>query len=185
MVGSNISPPPTEYHQCLIGSLAVLLSKFVTARKLGIALFALLPVRLNDRLYRTPDLLYMSRQNADKRHDRYWDGADLVMEVTLRSTCQRDLVQKRREYTASHIPEYWIINTQGRVAHVLALKHGKYTELSPTESAAWLPHTCSKDSPSISLNSSTQPMQSATVGLPSSNLPVSSFEFRFSFVIRI
>jgi len=45
-----------------------------------------------------------------RRHNKYWEGADLVKEVVSGSEDdrQRDLVTKRREYAQAGIPEYWI-----------------------------------------------------------------------------
>jgi Uma2 family endonuclease len=57
----------------------------------------------------------------------------LVVEVVSSSTTDpqsrdRDYVQKRAEYAARGIPEYWIIDPVAKVVLVLALQNSHYQE---------------------------------------------------------
>lgn len=37
---------------------------------------------------------------------RFWDGADLALEVVSEDKQERDLVDKRADYAEAHVPEY-------------------------------------------------------------------------------
>src|SRR5205085_3584726 len=113
---------------------------FVEARRLGKALLPAHPVRLWARKFREPDVIFMLAEHADRRHGRYWEGADLVMEVVSPNPKdrERDLVTKRREYARAGIPEYWIVDPQEQRVLVLTLAGETYVvhgEFGPGEEA--------------------------------------------------
>jgi len=60
--------------------------------------------------------------------DDFWTGADLVMEVVSAGpkSRRRDLLEKRREYAAAGIAEYWIIDSLSQVISVLELVNSDY-----------------------------------------------------------
>lgn len=66
----------------------------------------------------------------DRRHNEYWDGADLVVEVVSGGIKdrQRDLIIKRDEYAQAGIPEYWIIDPEADLITVLHLGGETYVE---------------------------------------------------------
>src|SRR5262249_15587012 len=72
---------PTQSHQLIAFFLSRLFAAFVEARALGMVLPAELPLRLWRRKFREPDVVFMRAENAHRRHEKYWEGADLVMEV--------------------------------------------------------------------------------------------------------
>jgi Uma2 family endonuclease len=88
------------------------------------------PVRLRVRTgrYRESDLLLLLSANDPRRSNRYWTGADLVLEVVSPDDPQRDLVRKRREYARAGIPEYWIVNPVSEQIFVLRLAGTAYVE---------------------------------------------------------
>jgi len=100
----------------------------VTGRALGTLLLAPLPVRLWPGKFREPDVVFMLAEHADRRHEAYWEGADLVMEVVSPDDPQRDLVTKRQEYAEAGIPEYWIVDPQAEMMTVLRLEQGQHVE---------------------------------------------------------
>jgi Uma2 family endonuclease len=118
---------PSQVHQVIIAFLYRALFQFAMARNLGTVLFAGLRVKLSDELVREPDVVFMRKENNHRRHNDYWEGADLVMEV-LSSNREHDLVTKRKEYAAAGIPEYWIVDPQLRTITVLTLRQGHYFE---------------------------------------------------------
>lgn len=63
-----------------------------------------------------------------RRDDRYWHGADWVLEVVSPDKPERDLVEKRQEYAEAGIPEYWIVNPLDETITVLALQGDVYVE---------------------------------------------------------
>jgi Uma2 family endonuclease len=87
-----------------------------------------LRLRLRERVYREPDLLLLLDASDPRRRDRYWLGADLVVEVVSPDDPARDLVQKRRDYATVGIPEYWIVNPLDATIAVLRLREGAYVE---------------------------------------------------------
>ena len=89
---------------------------------------AALRLRIREGKFREPDLL-MLRDRSDPRHqDRYWLGADLVVEVVSPDDPDRDLVEKRADYAEGGIPEYWIADPRGETITVLALEGEAYVE---------------------------------------------------------
>jgi Uma2 family endonuclease len=120
---------PTELHQAIVAFLYEALVMFARPRKLGTARFAPLRMRLNDGKFREPDLLFMLAAHDARRHNEFWDGADLVMEVVSDDDRRRDLETKRFEYARAAIPEYWIVDPQRRQITVLTLVDGdRYVE---------------------------------------------------------
>ena len=123
----EVLPVPTIAHQWLAGVLFKRLDAFVSAQAMGHAFFAPLPVRLGSDHYREPDVVYLSTARL-KRHKKYPQGADLVMEIVSPGdeNRRRDLQIKRKEYAAAGIAEYWIVDPEAGTITVLALKGKTY-----------------------------------------------------------
>jgi Uma2 family endonuclease len=117
---------PTELHQLLVACLYSLLSGFSVRSHAGKVLFAPLRVQLYPGKFREPDIVFMLKENAGRRHNEFWEGADLVMEVVSDDDRRRDLETKRLEYAAAGIAEYWIVDPQKRQIIVLKLVGEKY-----------------------------------------------------------
>jgi Uma2 family endonuclease len=142
----DVQSMPTESHQLIVRFLFDTLWAFVRARGLGSVLFAARPVRLWRRKFCEPDVLFMKAENSHRRTEKFWKGADLVMEVVSSDPKdrERDLVTKRYEYSRAGVPEYWIVDPQEQRIVVLALSGGTYRvhgELGPgvEASSALLP----------------------------------------------
>ncbi len=119
---------PTQSHQIITRFLFRLLEQFVMARQLGMVLFAPLRIQLWPNKYREPDIVFMLRKNDERRSERFWVGADLVIEVVSPDDRRRDYETKRREYAQAGIPEYWIVDPAMRQIYVLTLVEGQYVE---------------------------------------------------------
>jgi Uma2 family endonuclease len=127
----EVLPLPTQTHQFIAALFYDILKAFVAAHAPGVVLFTGVRVRLpegEEAGYRYPDVLYMKAENAHRRHDKYWDGADLVMEVVSPDPKdrERDLEVKAGEYARVRIPEYWIIDPEQRLIRVLTLEGQSY-----------------------------------------------------------
>ncbi len=120
-------PMPTAGHQWIVFFLGRCFFDWLSPQG-GIALLAPLRVRLGDRKFREPDLLALLDRHDPRYGDRYWHGADLVLEVVSPDDPARDLVTKRREYAEAGIPEYWIVNPLDRTVTVLTLDGERYAE---------------------------------------------------------
>lgn len=124
----EVLPLPTQSHQLIVLCLARLLAAFAATRGLGMALIAALPVRLWRRKFREPDVVFMLAENAARRHEKLWEGADLVMEGVSPDpkSRRRDRQTKRREYARAGIPEYWIVDPEEQRILVLSLSGETY-----------------------------------------------------------
>ena len=122
----EVLPMPTQSHQLLVIALFELLRNFVRKEELGTVLLAPMRVQLWPGKFREPDILFMSTQNDDRRSDRFWEGADLVMEVVSPDDPERDKVTKRREYAQAEVPEYWIVDPADASITVLTLQGQEY-----------------------------------------------------------
>jgi Uma2 family endonuclease len=112
---------PSELHQILAARLYVELQMFVCRHSLGLCLFAPLRIRICDRTFREPDVVFLLNANRGKRHAQYWDGADLAIEVVSPDDPQRDLVDKRHDYEAIGVAECWIVDPCDQTITVLVL----------------------------------------------------------------
>ena len=124
----EVLPMPSEKHQDIVLFLYSLLLAFSRGGRIGKAMVAPLRVRLDLGKFREPDVLFMKAEHADRRHNDYWDGADLVMEVVSDDDRRRDLETKRQEYAWAGIPEYWIVDPRDQQITVLTLAGERYAE---------------------------------------------------------
>lgn len=126
----EVLPMPTDQHQVLLLLLAQLFSGHIQ-RLGGIVLFAPLRLQVRPGKFREPDLLVLRDARDSRRRNRYWLGADLVLEIVSTDRPERDLVEKRREYAEARIPEYWIVNPLNETIAVLVPRAGAYVEYGP------------------------------------------------------
>jgi Uma2 family endonuclease len=137
----EVLPMPADEHQRVVLFLYRALYALLAARGLGIVLVAPLRLRVRAGRYREPDLLLLLSANDPRRGNRYWTGADLVVEVASADDPQRDLVQKRGEYAQAGIPEYWIVDPVSeqilvlRLAGTAYVEHGVFTRGTQATSA--------------------------------------------------
>lgn len=77
---------------------------------------------------RSPDILFVSKQNQHRLKSIYLDGpADLVVEIVSPDSEERDRVTKFTEYQQGGVREYWLIDPQKREAEFYVLgEEGKY-----------------------------------------------------------
>jgi Uma2 family endonuclease len=121
-------PLPTMSHQLIVAFLYGALTAYVSARGLGVVLFAGIRVKVARRTIREPDVVYMANQHVDRIGERVWQGADLVIEVVSgsRKDRQRDFETKRLEYARGGIAEYWIVDPKEERITVLRLRGKRY-----------------------------------------------------------
>ena len=120
-------PMPTDTHQAVLLFLYLLFRDYLKPRG-GVARVAALRMRVREGVFREPDLLLLRDRSDPRRQDRFWLGADLVVEVVSPDDPDRDLVEKRVEYAAAGIPEYWIADPRDETITVLALEGDAYLE---------------------------------------------------------
>lgn len=120
-------PMPTSTHQAILSFLNDLFKAHL-APKGGVVLFSALRLRIRGGKFREPDLLLLRDRRDDRYQDRFWLGADLVLEVVGPDRPERDLVEKRGDYAEAGVPEYWIVDPRTSTVTVLALEAGSYIE---------------------------------------------------------
>jgi Uma2 family endonuclease len=124
----EILPMPTQLHQLILIYFFEVLKAHVQAYAPGMVLTSGIRIRLGRGAIREPDIVYMKAAHAARRHEEFWDGADLVMEVVSADAKdrERDWEIKAREYARAGIPEYWIVDPERRLVRVLTLRGKNY-----------------------------------------------------------
>jgi Uma2 family endonuclease len=123
----EVLPRPTDNHQAILELLFLVFRTFLQPLG-GKVRFAPLRLRIRSRKFREPDLLLVRSAADPRRQNRYWQGADLVLEVVSPDKPERDLVEKRGDYAEAGIPEYWIANPQTETIIVLWLEGDTYVK---------------------------------------------------------
>ncbi len=123
----EILPMPSRGHQRM---LAFLYSAFQAVLRPagGEALFAPLRLRIRHGKFREPDLLAVRDARDARSGDRFWTGADAVVEVVSPDDPERDRVYKRDDYAEAAISEYWIVDPGTETVTLLKLEGGGYVE---------------------------------------------------------
>jgi Uma2 family endonuclease len=116
---------PTDKHQVLVLFLYDLLRMYLLQLG-GKVLVAPLRLRVRQGKQREPDLLLVRNANDPRRQNRFWLGADMVVEVVSPDDPERDTVVKVADYAEAGIPEYWIVNPEDETITVLALQEAAY-----------------------------------------------------------
>ena len=107
-------PMTTESHQIISGFFYDLLrSAAKAAGHDAIVIYAPFFVEVPHRL-REPDLVMLLDRSDPRRGDAKWTGADLAVEIVSPSDPNRDLVEKRTEYAAAGVAEYWVVDPRPR-----------------------------------------------------------------------
>jgi Uma2 family endonuclease len=117
-------PVPTEWHQDIVAFLYDALRNFVRPRQLGKVYFCGLRVRTQRRKFREPDVSFLRTEKFSRRKGRYWEAADLVVEVVSEDEPNRDWVKKKAEYAKAGIAEYWIADPRDTTVTVFSLDPG-------------------------------------------------------------
>lgn len=130
---------PTEIHEAIVQYLLFALYQFVEQGKLGKVYANGIRLRIRPRKVRLPDVIFLSKSHFRARHNRVWDGADLVMAVVSDDPKdrKRDYSQKLFDYAEAKVAEYWIVDFEQKVVLVHRLDgqryvvHGQYSHGQP------------------------------------------------------
>lgn len=121
-------PMPTEVHEAIVQFLLFALHSFVAKNKLGKVYSNGIRLRIRPSKVRLPDVIFLHKDHFHARHNRVWDGADLVMEVVSddQKDRDRDYRDKLADYAEAKVAEYWIIDPQRQVVLVHRLDGDRY-----------------------------------------------------------
>ena len=128
----EVLPVPSLLHQFVARLVFLQMHGFVEQSSLGIVMSAPTRVRISERHFREPDVLFVCQANSNRRQEQFWETADLVVEIISPDDPDRDFVDKRRDYAAAGIAEYWMIDPRNDSIQVLQLRDGEYRELIRT-----------------------------------------------------
>lgn len=125
-------PMPTEIHEALIQFLYMALYGYVDQHTLGKVYCSGIRVRIRPGKVRLPDVVFLYKDHYHLRHNRVWDGADIVMEVVSDDPRdrERDYQEKLVDYAEANVAEYWIVDPERRVVIVHQLRNNKYEVVS-------------------------------------------------------
>jgi Uma2 family endonuclease len=123
----EVLPMPTDAHQTILAALYQVFFAFMQAIG-GKVLFAPLRLRIRERRFREPDILLVRDAHDARRQNRFWLGADLVVEIVSPDKPERDLIEKRVAYAEARILEYWIVDPRDETMTVLWLESETYSE---------------------------------------------------------
>jgi Uma2 family endonuclease len=137
----ELLPWPTEIHESQVQHLFLALHEFLETNKLGKVHWTGIRLRIRPRKIRLPDVIFLHRDHFHARHNRAWDGADLVMEVVSEDPKdrKRDYEKKLTDYAEAKVAEYWIVDYERRVVMVHRLEGDEYKlhgEFTPGQQAA-------------------------------------------------
>ena len=145
----EVLPMPTDEHQDMLQTLFLALLVYTQAHG-GKAHFAPLRLRIRAGKFREPDLLLLRDATDPRRSNRFWSGADLVVEVVSPDGAERDLTDKVSDhsgceltdkvsdhsgceltdkvfdYAEAGIPEYWIVDPASGTITMLQLAGDRY-----------------------------------------------------------
>ncbi|MEI8166912.1 MAG: Uma2 family endonuclease, partial [Chloroflexales bacterium] len=121
----EVLPMPTRKHQAILKFLFRLLDVLMEQTG-GTVFFAPLRLQVAPRKFREPDLMLLLLADDPRGENRYWLGADLVVEVVSADKPERDVVAKVADYAEGGIPEYWIVNPLNESITVLRLEGAAY-----------------------------------------------------------
>lgn len=123
----EVLPMPTDKHQVILLFLYEVLRSFLQQTD-GKVLVAPIRLQIRPGKQREPDIILVRDANDPRRQNRYWLGADLVVEIVSPDDPERDTILKRADYAEAGIPEYWIVNPQDEAITVLQLNDTAYED---------------------------------------------------------
>jgi Uma2 family endonuclease len=127
-------PSPLPIHQRVLRRLVLTLGAIMEHEGSGEFFFAPFDVELPGDVIVQPDLLFVSDARQDRVSDRRMVGApDLVVEISSRSTRDRDLWSKRDAYLAAGVREYWFVDVDEQTIIVWEARDGDWSPLAADE----------------------------------------------------
>lgn len=128
-------------HNTLLSFLVTLLNLYLGLKNLGRMLPAGVPMRVGEgKPRREPDLMVILNEHLDRIKENYIDGAaDLVIEIVSPKSDECDYGDKRVEYEAAGVREYWLFDPIRKETSVFILgEDGRYHRLSPNAEGSYV-----------------------------------------------
>lgn len=123
-----LAPSPSFEYQDIVLEIACQLRVFLQSHPIG-SVVTEVDVRLRDDLVYRPDVVYLSQSTRARIRGAVTEIPQLVVEVVSPGAAKRDLLEKRRDYEAAGVAEYWVIDPQTREMHFFGIENGRYVAL--------------------------------------------------------
>jgi Uma2 family endonuclease len=111
-----VTPAPRLPHQAILLELALRLTPYVRTHRLGMVIISPADVEYGPKTLVQPDLFVAPL--VEGRIPQSWEDVRsllLAVEVLSPSSARADRAVKRRLYQRQGVPEYWIIDVDGRL----------------------------------------------------------------------
>lgn len=122
-----VSPSPTFWHQRVVAEILLQIQEYLRAYRIG-EVVSDIDITVNDDVAYRPDLVFLTRDKADKVRDKIESVPDLVVEVVSPGSRGVDSRSKYRDNEAAGIREYWLIDPQMDRMQFFVLDGGRYRE---------------------------------------------------------
>ncbi len=128
-------PSPKPKHQRIVFKLGKLIDLFLSIKKIGELFISPLDVVLAEGDTSQPDLIFISNENKQIIKESHIKGSpDLLVEVVSKGSVARDYIEKKNDYEAFGVKEYWIIDSLNESIWVYSLNENfKYDLISYAE----------------------------------------------------
>lgn len=128
-----VTPSPTPYHQIIVQRLYDAIKPVLVAQQ-GIVFWSPLDVKLSDHVALQPDLFVITKDRSHLLNQDPISGPpSLVIEVLSPSTTVIDRGRKRELYAYYGVPEYWVVDPEGKLVTIHAgLADGTYQSSNTT-----------------------------------------------------
>ncbi|MEZ6118550.1 MAG: Uma2 family endonuclease [Pirellulaceae bacterium] len=124
-----MNPPPSPYHQAILGNLHFQLYAQVKSKGLGQVFVAPTDVQLSAHDIVQPDIVVILNERQDiVTPSRIVGSPNLVVEILSDSTASRDKQLKMQLYRRSCIPEYWLVDAKAKRVTQLVFQANDYVE---------------------------------------------------------
>ncbi|MHA1266399.1 MAG: Uma2 family endonuclease [Candidatus Helarchaeota archaeon] len=123
--------PASQKHVKLRQFLVSIIDFFISEHDLGIVLSENFPIKIDEKNWREPDIMFISKTQLKFLQQTIFLGVpDFIIEILSEDSQLRDEVRKRAEYEKIGVNEYWIIDPESRKnSTFLKLQNNKYREI--------------------------------------------------------
>jgi Uma2 family endonuclease len=136
-----VTPAPDVEHQVAVKAFLLILDAYVDMHGLGTALTSPADIRLLPESVLQPDVFVVPPPTGPRgeRKPQWSDVKSLVLavEIISPSSVRTDRIQKREQYMKAGVPDYWIVDLDGRVVEQWSPQ--RPTPSISRETLEWLP----------------------------------------------
>ena len=122
-----VTAAPIPLHQVIVGNTYGDLRQHVRKHRLGVVFMAPCDIVFASSTVLEPDIFFVSRSRLHIIGEKNLSGPpDLVVEVLSESTKRLDREIKPKQYAKYGVPEFWLIDPEGKTVELFRLSQGAY-----------------------------------------------------------